>query len=177
MGSAPYGNSQDVNMLTIQFTNRPPDDFIEIVGRVLDANVNSAKRKDSRVHLSADNMRRLNLLSSESAVFIERVPRRCILRDISFSGAKVIMLGVAKFLIDKDIALRIDFNDPRETFLIRGKFIRAENVEGKKEMLALGITFEEAAVPMGFKVRLNDFLTTIRVDSRTEGTPDQDASN
>ena len=171
MASAPYGSSQDVNMFTIQFTNRPPDDFIEIIGKVLDANVNSAKRKDVRIPLNADNMRKLNLMSNESAVFMQKVPRRCILRDLSFSGSKLIMMGVSKFLLNKEAALRVDFNDPRETFLIGGKFVRAENVEGKKEMIALGLQFEESMVPMGFKIRLNEFLTAIRADYR--GTMDE----
>ena len=162
--NAPYGNSQDVNMFTIQFTNRPPDDFIEIIGRILDANINSAKRKDDRIPMTADNMRKLSILSSESAVFIERVPRRCILRDLSFSGSKIIMMGIAKFLLEKEAALRIDFNDPREVFTIKGKFVRAETVEGKKEMVALGLSYDPASVPMGYKIRLNDMLTSQRAD-------------
>jgi len=166
MASAPYGNSQDINMFTVQFSNRPPDDFIEIIGRVLDANVNSAKRKDVRIPLNPDNLRKLNILSTESAVFIQGVPRRCILRDISFSGSKIVMMGVAKFLLDKDAAVRIDFNDPRESFTIKGNIVRAENVEGKKEMVALGLTFIDSAVPMSFKIRLNDMLTTTRADYR-----------
>jgi len=166
LASAPYGNSQDVNMFTVQFSNRPPDDFIEIIGRVLDANVNSAKRKDARIPLTADNLRKLNILSTESAVFIERVPRKCILRDLSFSGSKIIMMGVAKFLLNKDAALRVDFNDPREVYTIKGKFVRAEEVEGKKEMIALGLQFDEPSVPMGYKIRLNDMLTSIRADFR-----------
>jgi len=172
LSSAPYGNSQDVHMFTIQFSNRPPDDFIEIIGRVLDANVNSAKRKDARIPLTADNIRKLNILSAESAVFIQGVPRRCILRDLSFSGSKIIMMGVAKFLVDKEGAVRVDFNDPRESFTIKGKFIRAENVEGKKEMVALGLNFDEASVPMGFKIRLNDMLTSTRADYRGTGLDD-----
>jgi hypothetical protein len=113
LASMPYGSAGDVNMFTIQFSNRPPDDFIVIIGRVLDANVNSKKRKEDRIPMTQDNMRKLSILTSESAVFIERVPRRCILRDLSFSGSKIIMMGVAKFLLDKEAALRIDFNDPR----------------------------------------------------------------
>jgi hypothetical protein len=166
MSSAPYGSSQDVNMFTIQFSNRPPDDFIETIGRVLDANVNSSKRKDVRIPLTQDNLRKLNIMSTESAVFIQGVPRRCILRDISFSGSKIIMMGVAKFLLDKEASIRVDFSDPREAFLMKGKFIRAENVEGKKEMIALGLAFEEASVPMGFKIRLNDMLSLTRADFR-----------
>jgi hypothetical protein len=162
--NAPYGNSQDVNMFTIQFSNRPPDDFIEIMGRILDANVNSKKRKDDRVPLTPDNLRKLNMTSTETVVFIEDVPRRCILRDISFSGSKVIMLGIPKFLLDKHGSLRLEFNDPRISYTIKGKFIRAEAVEGKKEMVALGISFDEATVPMGFKIRLNDMITSVRAD-------------
>jgi len=173
VATAPYGNSQDVNMFTIQFSNRPPDDFIEIMGRILDANVNSTKRKEERIPLTPDNLRRLNIMSTETVVFIEDVPRRCILRDISFSGSKVIMLGVPKFLLDKHGALRLDFNDPRESYTIKGKFVRAEAVEGKKEMVALGINFDETSVPMGFKIRLNDMLTTIRADFRNTSEEEQ----
>ena len=166
LASAPYGTSQDMDMFTIQFSNRPPDDFIEIVGRILDANINSTKRKDVRIPLTVEHIRRLNIMSTETAVFIERVPRKCILRDLSFSGSKIIMLGISKFLVDKDAAIRIDFNEPRESFTIAGKFVRAEQVEGKKEMVALGLIYNEAQVPMGYKIRLNDMLSTTRAENR-----------
>jgi hypothetical protein len=169
-GYSAYGGSADTALFNLQFTQRPPDDLIEIMGRVLDANINSSKRKDERVLLTADSLRKLRILSKDTAAFIEGVPRRCILRDISFSGAKIIMMGVAKFLVDRDTALRLDFDDPRESFLVRGKFIRAETVEGRKELIALAITFEESTIPMGYKVRLNDFLSVVRADNRPDNT-------
>ena len=167
MGSTPYSGSQDVAILTIQFTQRPPDDLIEVMGRVLDANVNSAKRKDERILLTTETLRKLKLMSRESAAFIQGVPRRCIIRDVSFSGSKLIMMGVAKFLVNKETSVRFDFDDPRESFLVKGKFLRAENVEGKKEMLVLALEFDEAIVPMGYKIRINEYLNTVRADNRT----------
>ncbi|MDR2717905.1 MAG: PilZ domain-containing protein [Treponema sp.] len=174
MGTIPYKNSNEISMLTIQFTQRPPDDLIEVIGRVLDANVNSAKRKDERITITTESQRKIKLFAKETAAFVQGVPRRCILRDMSFSGAKVIMMGVAKFLVNKETALRFDFDDPRETFLVKGKFIRSENVEGKKEMIALATEFDEALVPMGYKIRINEYLNTLRADSRVqenENTP------
>jgi hypothetical protein len=171
MGFAPYGGSKDVAMFTLQFTQRPPDDLIEIMGRLLDANVNSAKRREERILINPETLRKLNLLATESAVFIQGVPRRCILRDLSFSGAKLIMMGVSKFLIDREAALRIDFDDPRQSFLLKGKFVRSENVEGRKDLIALAILFNESAVSMGYKMRINDYLGTLRVDNRTADTP------
>ena len=169
VGSTPYRDTEDVSLLSLQFTQRPPDDLIEILGQVLDANINSTKRRDERILITIDSQRKLRLATKESAVFVQQVPRRCILRDLSFSGAKLIMMGVAKFLLDKQAALRVDFDDPRESFLIQGKFIRAENVEGKKEMLALAMEFEEAIIPMGYKIRINEFINTLRADSRVGG--------
>jgi len=168
MGSIPYKSSKDISMLTIQFTQRPPDDLIEVIGRVLDANVNSAKRKDERIIITPETQRKLKLFAKETAAFVQGVPRRCILRDLSFSGAKVIMMGVAKFLVNKDTAMRFDFDDPRESFLIKGRFIRSENVEGKKEMIALAMGYDEASVPMGYKIRINEYLNTLRADSRNQ---------
>jgi hypothetical protein len=167
VGSIPYKSSSEVYLLTIQYPQRPPDDLIEIVGRVLDANVNSSKRKDERIILTVETQRRLKLLTKETAAFIQAVPRRCLLRELSFSNAKLIMMGVAKFLVDKETALRVDFDDPRESFLVRGKFIRSEDVEGKKEMIALAMEFDLALVPTGYKIRINEYLSTVWADSRT----------
>jgi len=165
-GSAPYGGSPDMAIITLQFTQRPPDDLIEIMGRILDANINSTKRKEERILITADSLRRMNLVSKDIVVFIQGVPRRCILRDISFTGAKVIMVGVPKFLVDKEIALRMDFEDPKECLILKGKFIRAEPVEGRKELVALALILDESVIPMGYKIRINDFLSQVRADTR-----------
>jgi hypothetical protein len=163
-GYAPYGGSKDVAMFTLHFTQRPPDDLIEIMGRLLDANVNSAKRREERILLTAESLRKMKLLSKDTAAFIQGVPRRCILRDLSFSGAKIIMMGVAKFLVNRETSLRIDFDDPRESFLLKGKFIRSESVEGRKELVALAMNFDEATIPMGYKMRINDYISSLRPD-------------
>ncbi|MDR1862713.1 MAG: pilus assembly protein PilZ [Treponema sp.] len=166
VGYAPYAGSDDAAIFSLQFTQRPPDDLIEIMGRILDANVNSTKRREERILITADSTRRLNLLSKESAVFIQGVPRRCILRDLSFSGSKLVMIGVAKFLVDREGALRVDFDDPRESFLMRGKFLRSEAIEGRKDLVALAMLFDENLVPMGYKIRINDFLGQTRAAER-----------
>ena len=169
-GYTSYGKSKEMALFSLQFTQRPPDDLIEIMGRILDANVNSTKRRDDRIIISPESLRKLNISSKETAIFIQGVPRRCILRDISFSGAKIIMMGVAKFLVEKDAALRIDFEEPRQSFLLKGKFIRSEVVEGRKELVSLALLLDENIVPMGYKVRINDYLSQFRVD-RTVGDP------
>jgi len=164
-GYTPYGASGEVVLLNLQYTQRPPDDLIEIMGRILDANVNSKKRREERILITPDSIRKLNI-TKESSIIIQGVPRHCILRDMSFSGVKIIMMGVAKFLVDKEAILRLEFDDPREVFLIKGKFIRSEAVEGRKELVSLALLFDENVVPMGYKIRINDFISAVRPETR-----------
>jgi hypothetical protein len=176
VGYVPYSGAKDMAVFTLQFTQRPPDDFIEILGRLLDANVNSTKRRAERILMTPETLRKLKILPKECAIFIERVPRRCILRDISFSGAKTIMMGVAKFLVGKDAELRVEFDDPPESFLLQGKFVRAENVEGRKDLLALAVEFNGPSIPIGYKLRLNDYLGQVHrpIDTRSSDDPEDD---
>jgi hypothetical protein len=137
------------------------------MGRLLDANVNSVKRRDERIVLVSENIRRLKILPKDISVFIQNVPRPCVLREFSFASAKIVIRGVAKFLMEKDSALRIDFEDPRESFLIRGKLTAVEPVEGRQDLLVVDIEFVWQLVPLGYKMRLNDFLCQIWADTRS----------
>jgi len=169
-GFAPYAQSNgELQFINILYTQRSPDDLIEILGRLLEANVNSARRREERILLTVDTMRRIGLLSKDSFVFIQGVPRKCIMRDISFSGAKIILVGLAKFLVDKDCILRMEFDDPRETLDIKGKAIRYEDVEGRKDLTAVAIKFYEPLVPMNYKIHVNDYITQIRGAKKEEG--------
>jgi hypothetical protein len=161
------GGSGDLQFISLQYTQRPPDDFIDILGRLLEANMNASRRRDERILLNPDAMRKLALVSKDSFIFVQGVPRKCILRDLSFSGAKAIIVGLAKFLVNKDCLLRVEMDEPRESMDIRGTIVRYEDVEGRKDLTAVAIHFDEASVPMTFKMHINDYLSQIR-QPRTE---------
>jgi hypothetical protein len=158
----------DLQFVSLQYTQRPPDDFIDILGRLLEANINASRRRDERILLNPDALRRLSLVSKDRFVYVQGVPRKCILRDLSFSGAKAIVAGIAKFLVGKDCFLRIELDEPRESLDIKGSIVRYEDVEGRKDLTAVAIHFDEQAVPMTFKMHINDYLSQVR-QPRTEG--------
>jgi len=171
-GYSAYAQNPALQSLQLAFSQRPPDDLIEIMGRLLEANMNSAKRREERVLVTSDAMRKIGIASKETILFIQGVPRRCILRDLSFSGAKGIMVGVSKFLINKQITLRSSFDDPRETLDFKGTSVRGEDVEGRKDLVALALHFDEAAIPMSYKMRLNDYLTQVRKTDQISNEPE-----
>lgn len=152
----------DLQYVSLQYTQRPPDDFIDIIGRLLEANMNASRRRDERILLSPDAMRRMSIISKDSFIYVQGVPRKCILRDLSFTGAKAIIVGLAKFLVGKECTIRVEVDEPRESLDIKGTIVRFEDVEGRKDLTAVAIHFDEALVPMTFKMHINDYLSQLR---------------
>lgn len=158
----PYMESKELAIATLTFNSKPPDILIEMLGRLLETKANSAARKEERIALTAESKRRLGLLKEETTLLIQNVPRNCIVRNLSFSGAKLIMMGVAHFLQDKEAVLQLEFEEPREILPLKGTIVTAEPVEGRKELLALSIHFDEASVPISYKIHINNCLTAVR---------------
>ena len=158
----PYTNSSELAIVTITFTQKPPDDLIEIIGRVLETNTNAVRRKEERIVISDETKRYLNLIKEETLVFIQNVPRHCIVRDLSFSGAKIVLLGLSQFLKDKDCVLRLEFDEPREVIGIQGKIVLAEMIQGRKDLVALSIRFFDEYVPMSYKLHIYSYIASIR---------------
>ena len=170
-GSTPYGSQKpDLHFLNLSFTQRPPDDLIEILGRLLDAHATSKRRKEQRIPITADSARKIGVNAKDVLVYIEGVPRRCIIRDLSFGGTKLIILGVAKFLLNKECILRFQITEDESTMDIPGKVVRFEAVEGRNDIAAIAVQFNDEEIPVSYKMLLSAYLKTAKI-SNSEETP------
>lgn len=158
----PYMNSKELAILTLSFTQRPPDDLIYKIGSLIDANQGFVYRKEERIVLNEDTKRLLGINKKESIVYIQSVPRRCILWNLSFTGSKIVVLGVPKFLKNKDCIIRLLFSDPTEIIDVKGTIVSVKTVEGRQDLVEAGIKFDENQVPLAYKMRINDFLSNRR---------------
>lgn len=158
----PYMNSHDLAVVTLSFTQRPPDDLIYKIGTLLAADDNFNHRKEDRIVINDDSKRALGIFKKETIIYIQNVPRRCILWNLSFSGAKVVLMGIPKFLSGKDCITRFMFSDPDEIVDVKGTIVQADSVEGRQDLSAIGIKFDENQVPLSYKIRINDYLSTTR---------------
>jgi hypothetical protein len=169
-GFTPYGKEKpDLFFLSLSYTQRPPDDLIEVLGQLLEAKANSHTRKNERIVVTADSAKKIGLKSKETQILIDGVPRRGIIRDLSFSGAKVIILGIAKFMVGKEAVLRIELVDPADVCEIPGKLLRFETVEGRSDIAAFVILFDEDKIPMKYKMRINNYLKLVKFKKPNPG--------
>jgi hypothetical protein len=158
----------DVQLIAIEFTQRPPDDLIQVLGLLLEANVNAQRRKDERIVLTPESLKKLGLESKESFVYVEGVPRKCIVRDLSFGGAKVLVPGIAKFLANKKASLKLVRSDSSDEVTVPGEIMRVENVEGRKDIVVIALCFS-GEPPVSYKLMVNNYLTGVRKGSDSHG--------
>lgn len=72
------------------------------------------------------------------------------------------MAGIAPFLLNKDCVLKFDFDEPTVIVGLRGKIIRAELVEKRKDLTAVAMTYNASAVPLAYKIRLTQYFNQQR---------------
>ena len=155
-----YQGSNELAVVTLNFTQRPPDDLIVRVGEFVEVNENFNIRKEERIGINKNSMRELGILKEESVIFIANVPRRCILKDVSFGGARVMLLGIPKFLQDKIVQLRLLFSDTNEQVALNGTVVNAVFMEGRKDISIVNIQYNTNEIPMSYKFHINRYITS-----------------
>ncbi|MCR4954102.1 MAG: PilZ domain-containing protein [Treponema sp.] len=159
---ARYQNTDELALVTLLFTQRPPDDLISRIGEFVEACENFKIRREERIDINSKSIQKLGIDKEESVILVEQVPRRCVLKDLSFGGAKVMLVGIPKFLLEKSIVLKIEFSDTNESLGIPGKIASAEFLEGRKDISLCHIVYDVEQVPMSYKIHINNFITTVQ---------------
>jgi len=148
----------DLYFLGLEYSHKPPDDLIELLGQLLEANVNARRRQEIRIEITPASLKALGLEGKEATLHVHGAPRVCILRDLSFSGAKVLLFGVAEDLLEQPVVLQPAFSGHRGELSLTGTILRYEAVIGREDIGAVGLHFEEKSVPMGYKMIINHYL-------------------
>ena len=162
----------DIVMVSLAYTQRAPDALIERIGKVISANANAERFPHEHIAITDTNMRRIALARKEAVIFIDGVPRRCILQSLSFVGATVYMMGVAAFLKKKSITLKFEFSDPDISLSLKGNTTNATPLEDRKDLVSLIIEFELPKIPMNYKLYLSRYFELPRklVATEAEGS-------
>lgn len=167
-GFNPYGKgNQELNFVSLVYPHRPSDDLISILGHLLETNINSKKRREERIIVTVDSLPKLGLKSKDALVYIQNVPRKCIVRDLSFGGSLLIIPGFAKFLLQRSVVLHLELEDVSEPVKLAGTIVRIEPVSDRDDIAAIAIAFDEARVPLAYKMRISEYLSSTKQPSRT----------
>ncbi len=155
-----YKNERkDLYLLSLTFIQKAPDDLIETIGQLLEASANSQKRREERILITEESVRGLGLQSSEGSLEIGQVKKMCIIRDLSFVGAKVLSAAWGNVSENDEALLRLTFDTIDGSVDIPGRVVRIEEVIGRSDFVGIALHFDEQAIPLEYKTQINNWLT------------------
>ena len=162
-------NGRDTSyIITLAFYQKPPDDLIEKLGKVLESIENFEKRKELRIKLDKKIAEGIGFISQKALIEIDSINRPCIITDISASGCGVIlMLLKPDLIVNKTIRVTFHLQDPKMPNLeLVGVVKRYEQVESKKLLYQIGILYDLEAIPYKYKNMINSYIDELEYKSR-----------
>ena len=152
-----HPNKQQFRFISLSFVQRPPDALIGILGSLIEITANEIRRRDERIVVSDENMKSIGLESKESCVAIAGASRRCIVRDLSFSGAKILVTAAGSMTGDSRVALKLSKCEKPDSTVLDGSVVRVEQVEGRNDVVALSIHYSSEP-PISYMQRINSYF-------------------
>jgi hypothetical protein len=144
--------------VSLSFVQRAPDVLIEILGSLQEIAATEARRRDERIVINEETMKKVGLQSKESCVAIDGDARRCLLRDISFSGAKVLVSTQGQLPGNSRVTLKLSRCDAPDSTVIDGSVVRVEEVNGRDDIVALSIRYA-GEPPISYRQRISGYFS------------------
>ncbi len=155
------GGSANLFIVSLRFTQKPPDDLIEIIGKIFESAENFEKRKDIRISLDQKIADDMGLKSNRTIAVIDNIKRPAIIRDISASGTQIILACVPKFIMNKTINIYLYHRSKSTEIMLTGNTVRYEEIPGRKDIYAIGILFDQTKIPLDYKEIINNYIDSL----------------
>lgn len=169
---SPYKPEQNLYVIQFEYTSKPSETLIIMLGRLLEAKKNSAERREERIIVDKTNINKIGLTTSTVQLIIDNIPRPGIIRDLSFGGTKILLAGNAKFLNGKAVRLEIIHKDYGRLILL-GKTIRAEALVDRKDIVALAIQFDNKQISVEYNLVINEYLKSQKIINKMKTNIDK----
>ena len=143
-------------IITLDFNQRPPDDFIEIIGKIIENSIRFNNRKELRIRLDDKIADSLGLDSVKGFAEVDEVFRPCVFVDISTSGCGIIMTQSPDIENHKRITIQLGIKG--NPININGAIVRSDTVNNRPDLIRLGVLYEKEEIPYIYKNMINNYL-------------------
>lgn len=162
-------NNSSSYLMHLQFSQKPPEDLIEIIGNIFQSIENFEKRRELRIALEPNVVKNMEIQSTKGVCIIDNIKRPCILKNVSATGAFIVMVCNPKFVINKKCVLQIALLNTNSVIEISGTILRSEAISGRSDVFGLGIKYEKEDIPFGYKEMINNYIDKLESFAKQKG--------
>jgi hypothetical protein len=152
-------NKPDLYFIDLKYTQRPPNDLVIILGTLIEAGATIKKRKNERIVITPETLRMLKIKNAQAILIINGTRQKCLLRDISLSGAKVITAGSEDAYLEKEAILVIQSTENFLLGKIPGRVKRCEAIKGQDGFVVCAIHYNDGRVPPEYSKKIIDYIS------------------
>ncbi len=157
----------DLYFCLLDFSNRAPDDLINILGSHIVKQLNQHKRAEERFILNKEHTTLAKNRTQENFLFIAGNGKRCILTEISIFSAKVLLVGNVKDISAKlNAMLIIKYKGLEGIGEMIGNIERVEVVSEDEHLLSIVINFDQDKIPPAYKLWISEYLEFVNVKKK-----------
>jgi len=160
VGFRPYQTKNpNTNLVSIEYGQKPPDQLIEILGRLLETTQNASRRKEVRIPLDEAAVRNLELQTKSASLRLAGGAFKALLLDLSFSGSKVLLPASCGAGPRQKAALGLLFADADDPIEVPSTVLRVEPLPSRAELITAALLFEEEHAPLAYTTRINEYFS------------------
>jgi hypothetical protein len=157
------GNKPNLFFMNLEFLNKPPDDFILILGGHIENESKMERRFQERIVINDTNQLEFGIQDVDTFLFIEGKGKKCVLNEISIFSAKVLMEGLPEDYMNKRVILLMKAQALKEMGEMVGEVTRCDTISKVENLISLIITFDQEAIPPVYKMWIGECLEAIKL--------------
>ena len=149
-----------VKFVTLEFTQKPSDVLIGILGSLLEISSNALRRRDERIVLTPESMKRIGLIVKGKLRGNRR--RRTALHpsgSVLWRRQDPHQHASARPQAESKVLLKLAKCELKDDTVLDGAIVRVEDVQGRNDLVALSIQFSTDP-PISYKQKINSFFST-----------------
>ncbi len=158
--SASKNYNSDNIFLLVEFIRKPPDTIIIMLGELIKIKTLSDKREDKRIQVNKHTIKKLHFSTTSGILELNNIKKKCLVKDISFTGMKLIAAGNKQDFINKKVSIKLQFADNIGVNSIDGTIGRTDLIGESKDFVALGVSLDNNTLPFDYKNIIADFLSS-----------------
>lgn len=154
----PFPGNEAFSQLEMDYASRAPEALIAMLGPIVEANSNIENRSEERIEINKANASRYNIdLQQCSVKFAGQTKRRCLIKDLSLSGASFIAIN-ENLPLGEPIELAIIQLAPPGAIIMNGVVAGCQTLDQDRSLIAASIEFNKAAAPLDYKLLISAIL-------------------
>jgi hypothetical protein len=161
-----HGSNPNLYLFSLEYLNRPSNDFIMILGRHIESESQKEKRSKERITINDTNQLEFGIQPMETFLFIDGKGKKCVLNEISIFSAKVLIEGTPQDFMRKRAILLMKMQSLKEMGEVVGIVTRCDIISEYEKLVSLIITFDQEAIPPQYKMWIGECLEKIALKEK-----------